>query len=505
MKDRTLLIDLFSKETKDLINTQVTVCGMIVTQRNQSELTFVDLNDGTFVNTLQIVMKPNQPDVSAEYNRLIKDGGRGSTICVTGMIRESPARGQAIEMIPNPDGVIIYSIVDGDKYPLPKAKMKLESIRDLQHLRIRTGVMSCIMRIRNTLSIATHDFFQKKHFTYVHTPLITSSDCEGAGETFTVTTLLNGGLSGIPTRESVKEDVKTGNREIDYSKDFFGEKVGLTVSGQLNVESYAAYLSNVYTFGPTFRAERSNTSRHLAEFWMIEPEMYYADFDDVATLAEEYLKYCINEVLKKNDNDVGYLNATNSKGLLERLTAITAEKFERITYTDAIKIFDEAIENKKIIVGIPEKIEKEQKHKVFFEYEPEWGDDLASEAERYLTDVVFKKPVIITDYPKDIKAFYMKENADGKTVQAMDILVPGIGEIIGGSAREENYDKLLQRIKEQCINEKSMEWYLDLRKFGTAPHGGFGLGFERLVMLCTGVTNIKDTIPFPRYNGHCIC
>lgn len=490
MKDRILLIDLlqrkYSEDGEFKFGSTVTVCGMIDQIRKQSEITFISLTDGTCLQTIQIVMDNKKENASEDYLKTIISASKGATLGITGKIVKSPASGQDIDLVPLPDGVKVFGLVqDPFGYPISKNKLKQEYLRKYPHLRIRTKLNSCVARVRNTCAFETHRFFQDRRFQYIHTPLITSSDCEGAGETFTVSSLKPG--------------------ETDFTKDFFGKQVGLTVSGQLNVETYASYLSNVYTFGPTFRAEESNTSRHLAEFWMIEPEIAYADLDDVIRLAESYLKHCIRSVLTKHSEEVKFLDNNVSKGLEEQLKSIVDNDFHRMTYTQVIELLEKDIKDKKIIVGIPEKIQKTQKHKTFFEHEVKWGSDLASEHEKYLTDKVFHKPVIVTDYPKGIKAFYMKENEDGDTVQAMDILVPGIGEIIGGSAREDDYTKILERVKEQGIDPDNLSWYLDMRRYGTMPHGGFGLGFERLVMMVTGMPNIKDVIPFPRFHKHCEC
>jgi asparaginyl-tRNA synthetase len=505
MEDRTLLVDLFSQKWIDpelrrrfkLGDTIIedtgfsfgekrTVCGMIEQIRKQTDLTFVSLTDGTCLLTLQLVFDNKIEGISDEYKKVTKSCTKGATLCITGTIVESQGKGQEIDMVPDIDGVKVFGLVDDPAtYPISKNKLKPEYLRRFPHLRIRTRWMAAIARIRSTCSFETHKFFRDRKFQYIHTPLITSSDCEGAGEAFRVTSLKPG--------------------ETDLTKDFFGKEASLTVSGQLNVETFASYLSNVYTFGPTFRAEESNTSRHLAEFWMIEPEIAYAGLDDVVELATAYLKHCVGAVLEQHEDELGFLQAISAEGLVDRLKSIQSEDFHRMTYTEAVDLLMKHIKEKKITVGIPEKIQKSQKHKTFFEFDVKWGDDLASEAEKYLTDVVFKKPVILTNYPRDIKAFYMKEDEGGDTVQAMDILVPGIGEIIGGSAREEDYERLLERIKEQGISADNLSWYLDTRRYGTMPHGGFGLGFERLVMMVTGMTNIRDVIPFPRYPKHCDC
>lgn len=507
MKDRTLIVDIFSKtwrkpeEKSDDENVAVfgekrTVCGMIDQIRKQSEHTFVSLTDGSCIQTIQLVFDTKKDGMTDDYKKVLESCTKGATIGVTGTIVESPGKGQVFDLEPDADGVTVFGLIDHpETYPIAKSKLKQDYLRTVLHLRARDKTVRIVSDIRNTLSWATHQFFQdrkyhpKRKFQYIHTPLITSSDCEGAGETFRLTTLKPG--------------------ETDFSKDFFGKEVALTVSGQLDVETYAGIVGDVYTFGPTFRAEESNTTRHLAEFWMIEPEIAFATFDDVVELATSYLKHCVRTVLEKHPAELDFLEKLHKdlteRPLTEQLKVIVEEDFHRMTYTQVIELLEKDIKDKKIIIGIPEKIQKSQKHKTFFEHEIKWGSDLASEAEKYLTDKVFKKPVIVTDYPRGIKAFYMKDNKDEQTVQAMDILVPGIGEIIGGSAREEDYSKLLTKVKEQGISEESLGWYLDLRRYGTMPHGGFGLGFERLVMLVTGVKNIKDVIPFPRYHKHCEC
>lgn len=493
MKGQISLKELFSQksftedEKKELDNEEYhydetrLVCGWIEQIRKQAYCTFVDITDGTCHETLQIVFdKKKENEMSEDYKKILEIATKGASLSVSGKIVKSQGT-QEFEMIP--ENVKLYGLIDDPStYPISKNKLSLEYLRKLPHLRIRTKTSSIIARIRSTCAYKTHQFYRDKGFQYIHTPCITSTDCEGAGEAFRVTSLKPG--------------------ESDISKDFFGKEVSLTVSGQLNVETYIQ-LSKVYTFGPTFRAEESNTSRHLAEFWMVEPEIAFADLDDVVDLATSYLKYCTQAILEEHAVELSFLDKNVSPGLIKRLTIIAYEYFKRITYTEAIDILIKDIKDRKIIIGIPAKIQKSQKHKTFFEYDIEWGVDLASEAEKYLT-TKFGKPVIVTNYPKSIKAFYMKEDEPGSgTVQAMDILIPGIGEIIGGSTREDDYDKLLTRIKEQGISEVSMKEYLDMRRYGTVPHGGFGLGFERLIMMVTGMTNIKDVIPFPRYHNHC--
>ena len=391
----------------------------------------------------------------------------GSSVRVTGKLVESMGKGQTSEI--QADSLELYGTADPASYPLQKKGHTLEFLREIAHLRPRTNFFGSVLRIRSSLAFAIHKFFNERGFYYFHTPLITASDCEGAGAMFQVTTL---DLNNLPKNE---------DGSVDYSKDFYAKPTALTVSGQLEGELGATALGQIYTFGPTFRAENSNTPRHLSEFWMIEPEMAFYDISDNMDLAEEFVKYCINYALEHNIDDIRFLSERFDKGLEERLRFVVDNDFVRLTYTEGVKILEES------------------GHK--FEFPVYWGADLQSEHERYLVEEHFKKPVILTDYPKEIKAFYMKQNEDGKTVRAMDVLFPNIGEIIGGSEREESYDKLLARIEELNIPMKDMWWYLDTRRFGTVPHSGFGLGFERLVLFVTGMTNIRDVIPFPRTPG----
>lgn len=441
------------------IDKELTVSGWITTERDQKNLVFISLNDGSCFTSLQIVVDLND-ELREVYNSKINRLTRGVSMTVTGRIIESPAKGQKVEMNAQIGAIEILGDIDTETYPMSKKRHTSEFLRQFPHLRVRTNMGGLMARVRNSCSKATHDFFQDRGFMYVHTPLLTSNDCEGAGETFLVT------LDG------------------KKSDSFFGKNVNLTVSGQLHVESYAMALTNVYTFGPTFRAEKSNTSRHLSEFWMIEPEMVFIEFNDLMDIAEKYLKYCIKYVLDNNKDDMQFVNRFVSKKKIEMLEQILETPFKKISYTEAIEVLMKDYTKKR---GY-DKVEK-------------WGIDMNSEQEKYLT----KKfgPVIVYDYPKEIKSFYMKENEDGKTVQAMDILVPNIGEIIGGSMRENNFDVLKSKMDKKGIN-KGLDWYLDLRRYGGAEHGGFGLGFERLIMLVTGINNIKDTIPFPRYFKHCI-
>ena len=442
-----------------LIGTDVCVKGWVRTRRGNKFVQFVALNDGSTVKNIQIVF-----DMNKWTDEQLKPITTGASLCVCGKLVESMGKGQSCEI--QADTLEIYGTADPETFPLQKKGHTLEFLREKAHLRPRTATFGAILRIRSALAYAIHKFFQEKGFVYLHTPLITASDCEGAGAMFQVTTLP---LSKLPL---------TKEGEVDYSKDFFGKPTALTVSGQLEGELGATALGEIYTFGPTFRAENSNTPRHLSEFWMIEPEMAFYDITDNMDLAEEFVKYCIRYALDHCRDDIEFLAEHFDKGLVERLEFVLHNDFVRLTYTEGVKILEES--GKK------------------FEFPVHWGTDLQSEHERYLVEQHFKKPVILTDYPKEIKAFYMKQNEDGKTVRAMDVLFPNIGEIIGGSEREADYDKLLARIEELHIPMKDMWWYLDTRRFGTVPHSGFGLGFERLVLFVTGMTNIRDVIPFPR-------
>ena len=457
---------------------KVKVEGWVRTFRNNQ---FIAVNDGSTLDNLQVVIDYNDYD-----DNFLKRINPGTAIGVEGELVESLGRGQKVEV--KADKVTIYGDSDPEKYPLQPKRHTLEFLREIAHLRFRTNTFGAVFRVRHALSFAIHRFFNERGFVYMHTPIITASDAEGAGEMFKVTTL---DLENVP---------KTEDGKVDYKKDFFERPTNLTVSGQLEAELGAMALSKVYTFGPTFRAENSNTSRHLAEFWMIEPEMAFADIHDDMDLAEDLLKYVIDYVLQHNRKDLEFLqqrllqeekqkpqNQRSEMALIEKLNFILDNDFERLTYTEAIDILMRSKPNKK------------KKFKYVIEG---WGADLQSEHERYLVEKHFKKPVILTDYPKDIKAFYMKVNDDGKTVRAMDILFPGIGEIVGGSQREERLDVLVDRMKEMDVPVEEMQWYLDTRRFGTAVHSGFGLGFERLVQFVTGMGNIRDVIPFPRYPGN---
>ena len=457
---RTKISDIFDPA---LVGTRVSVKGWVRTRRGNKHVQFVALNDGSTVANLQIVF-----DLTKFTEDQLKPVTTGSSIHVEGTLVESMGKGQSVEV--QADTLEVYGTADPETYPLQKKGHTLEFLREKAHLRPRTATFGAILRVRSALAFAIHKFFNEKGFFYLHTPLITASDCEGAGAMFQVTTLP---LDKLP---------KTEDGKVDYSKDFFGKPTALTVSGQLEGELGATSLGAIYTFGPTFRAENSNTPRHLPEFWMIEPEMAFYDITDNMDLAEEFVKYCIGYALEHCRADIEFLAEHFDKELIERLEFVLHNDFVRLTYTEGVEIL------------------KASGRK--FEFPVDWGTDLQSEHERYLVEEHFKKPVILTDYPKEIKAFYMKQNEDGKTVRAMDVLFPKIGEIIGGSEREADYDKLLTRIEELNIPMKDMWWYLDTRRYGTVPHSGFGLGFERLVLFVTGMTNIRDVIAFPRTPGN---
>lgn len=448
----------------DAIGSDVDVRGWVRTRRGNKYVQFVALNDGSSIKNLQIVF-----DMNKFSDEQLKPITTGASIHVTGKLVESMGKGQSCEV--QAETLEVYGTADPATYPLQKKGHTLEFMREVAHLRPRTNTFGAILRMRSALAFAIHKFFNEKGFFYLHTPLITSSDCEGAGAMFQVTTLP---LNDLPRNEE---------GGIDYTQDFFGKPTALTVSGQLEGELGATAIGEIYTFGPTFRAENSNTQRHLSEFWMIEPEMAFYDITDNMDLAEEFVKYCIRYVLDHCRDDIEFLNEHYDKGLIERLEFVLHNDFVRLSYTEGVEILEKS------------------GHK--FEFPVSWGIDLQSEHERYLVEQHFKKPVILTDYPKEIKAFYMKQNEDGRTVRAMDILFPQIGEIIGGSEREADFDKLNKRIEELGIPMKDMWWYLDTRRFGTVPHSGFGLGFERLLLFCTGMTNIRDVIPFPRTPKNC--
>ncbi len=454
--------DLFRDKEKYLGN-KVTVGGWVRSVRDSKTFGFIVVNDGTFFEPLQVVYHDTMENF-AQISRL----NVGAAIIVTGTLIATPDAKQPFEI--QADSIE----VEGEStpnYPLQKKRHSMEYLRTITHLRPRTNTFQAVFRVRSLIAYAIHQFFQERNFVYVHTPLITGSDCEGAGEMFQVTTM---DLNNVP---------KTEDGKVDYSKDFFGKPTNLTVSGQLNGETYAMAFKNIYTFGPTFRAENSNTTRHAAEFWMIEPEMAFADLKDDMILAESMIKYVIRYVLENAPEEMNFFNSFVDKGLLERLNHVLNSEFGHVTYTEAVKILEQ--------------------HNDKFEYKVSWGCDLQTEHERFLTEEIYKRPLFVTDYPKEIKAFYMKLNEDGRTVAAMDCLVPGIGEIIGGSQREDDYDKLVARMDELGLKKEDYQFYLDLRKYGSARHAGFGLGFERCVMYLTGMGNIRDVVPFPRTVGNC--
>ena len=458
---KTVIKSLF-RNTEEYGGKEITISGWVRTIRVSKNFGFIEINDGSFFKSLQIVIEPSKLENYTQVSKL----NVGAAITATGILELTPEAKQPFEM--KADNIFIDGESTAD-YPLQKKRHSFEFLRTVAHLRPRTNTFAAVFRVRSLIAYAIHQSFQERGFVYVHTPIITGSDCEGAGEMFRVSTL-------DPDNLPKKED-----GTVDYSKDFFGKPTNLTVSGQLNVETYCMAFRNVYTFGPTFRAENSNTTRHAAEFWMIEPEIAFADLNDDMALAEDMLKYIINYCLENAPEEMEFFNKFVDKGLLERLNNVVSNDFAHVTYTEAIELL--------------------KKHNDEFDYPVEWGSDLQTEHERYLTEVLYKRPVMVTDYPKEIKAFYMKLNPDGKTVAAVDVLVPGIGEIIGGSQREENYDVLVNRMRELGLKEEDYSWYLDLRKYGTNKHAGFGLGFERAVMYITGMQNIRDVLPFPRTVG----
>ncbi|MCK5168467.1 MAG: asparagine--tRNA ligase [Bacteroidales bacterium] len=470
---RSFIKDLLQSTNVDR---EINAKGWVRTKRGNKQIAFVALNDGSTINNIQVVI-----DIAAFNEDQIKNITTGASVSVNGTLIKSMGQGQSVEI--QAKEIEVYGTADPETYPLQKKGHTLEFLREIAHLRFRTNTFGAIFRIRHAMSFAIHKFFNDNNFYYLHTPIVTGSDAEGAGEMFRVTTL------------DAENPPKTEDGKIDYSEDFFGKETNLTVSGQLEAELGATALSNVYTFGPTFRSENSNTPRHLAEFWMIEPEMAFYDIHDNMDLAEKILKYVVKYAIDNCIDDLNFLekrlledekskpqNERSEMPLIEKLQFILENDFVRLSYTEAIDV----LKNSK-----PAKKGK-------FQFPVEWGIDLQAEHERYLVEKHYKKPVILIDYPKDIKAFYMKQNEDNKTVRAMDVLFPGIGEIIGGSQREEVYEKLKNRIKEMDIPEKDMWWYLETRKFGTVPHSGFGLGFERLILFVTGMSNIRDVIPFPR-------
>lgn len=455
------LRDIF-KNKEQYFDKEITLGGWVRSNRDSKSFGFLTISDGTFFTPIQVVYH----DSMESFPRIAKLGV-GAAVIVRGTLIATPEAKQPFEL------QAAEVTVEGDTtpdYPLQKKRHTLEYLRTMTHLRPRTNTFQAVFRVRSLVAFAIHSFFQERGFVYVHTPLITSSDAEGAGEMFQVTTL---DMKNPPMADG----------EIDYSQDFFNKKTSLTVSGQLNGETFAQAFRNIYTFGPTFRAENSNTQRHAAEFWMIEPEMAFADLQDVMSTAEDMLKYVIRYVLENAPEEMNFFNQFVDKGLLERLQHILNSDFGRVSYTEAVELLSQ--------------------HNDEFDYKVSWGVDLQTEHERYLTEQIFKRPVFVTDYPKEIKAFYMKLNPDGKTVAAVDCLVPGIGEIIGGSQREEDYEKLTSRIRELGMSEEDYKFYLDLRKYGTTRHGGFGLGFERAVMYITGMQNIRDVLPFPRTVNNC--
>ena len=459
----SLVIKELFRNSEKYFDKEITLYGWVKTVRDSKNFGFIELNDGSFFKNIQIVF-----DDKLENFEEIRKLTISSSITVTGKFVKTENAKQAFEI--HATSIEILDVSDSD-YPLQKKRHSFEYLRTIAHLRPRANTFNAVFRVRSVLAYAIHKFFQERGFVYVNTPLITGSDCEGAGEMFNVNSF---DLNNVP---------KTEEGQVDYSKDFFGKPAHLTVSGQLDVETYAFAFRNVYTFGPTFRAENSNTVKHAAEFWMIEPEMCFADLKDDMDLAEDMLKYIIKYVLENCPEEMEFFNNFVDKTLLEKLNNVINSDFGRISYTDAVKELE--------------------KHNDEFEFKVSWGIDLQTEHERFLSEKIFKKPVFVTDYPKEIKAFYMKQNPDGKTVTASDLLAPGIGEIIGGSQREDDLKVLQEKIKEFGLNEKDYWWYEDLRKYGSAPHSGFGLGFERLIMYVTGMQNIRDVIPFPRTPKNC--
>lgn len=455
---RTKVADILQSTA---FGTTVNVRGWVRTHRSSKAVDFIALNDGSTINNVQIVISPEMFD-----EKLLKQITTGACISVNGTLVESQGSGQSVEI--QGKELLVYGTCGSD-YPMQKKGQSFETMRKNAHLRLRTNTFGAVMRIRHNMAMAIHTYFHEHGYFYFHSPIITASDCEGAGEMFQITT------------QNLHNLKKDEDGKVLFDDDFFGKSTSLTVSGQLEGELGATALGAIYTFGPTFRAENSNTPRHLAEFWMIEPEVAFIDLKDLMDLEEDFIKYCVQWALDHCQDDLEFLNKMVDKTLLERLHSVVKGSFQRLTYTEGISILEAAVA---------------KGHK--FEFPVSWGMDLASEHERFLVEEYFKKPVIMTDYPKGIKAFYMKQNEDGKTVQGTDVLFPQIGEIIGGSVREENYDKLVSRIEEMNIPMKDMWWYLDTRRFGTCPHGGFGLGFERLILFVTGMQNIRDVIPFPR-------
>ncbi len=461
---RTVIVDALKRTD---FGADVNIKGWVRTRRGNKTINFVALNDGSTINNIQIVI-----DIEKFGEDFLKPITTGACISVNGKLVQSQGQGQSVEI--QADEILIYGTADPKTYPLQKKGHTLEFLREIAHLRPRTNTFGAIFRIRHNMAMAIHTYFHEHGYFYFHTPLITSSDCEGAGQMFQVTT------------QNLYDLKKDENGKIDYSNDFFGKQASLTVSGQLEGELAAMSLGKIYTFGPTFRAENSNTPRHLAEFWMIEPEVAFYEIEDNMALAQDFIQYCVRWALEKCTDDVNFLCSMYDKELIDRLKFVVNNDFKRLTYTEAVEILKKAVAD-----GYK------------FEFPVDWGTDLQSEHERYLVEQHFKCPVILTDYPKEIKSFYMKQNDDGKTVRAMDVLFPKIGEIIGGSQREEDLEKLSNRAKEMGVPDKDIWWYLDTRRFGTAPHSGFGLGFERLMLFVTGMQNIRDVIPFPRTPKNC--
>ncbi len=476
----TLIKDLLTSSTD---GREVKVCGWVRTVRDSKGLVFIQVNDGSCFANIQLTFDRNAPSKNANVNNIETELAKlntGASVRATGLLIESPASGQAVEV--TLENLECLGQCNPDEYPLQKNKMSMEYLRDNAYLRARTNTFGAVFRVRNQMAFAVHSFFQERGFQYINAPEITCSDCEGAGEMFQVTTLSMEKIAEMGVKAGAKGmKPEDAYKLVDYSKDFFGKKASLTVSGQLEAETLATALSRVYTFGPTFRAENSNTPRHLAEFWMIEPEMAFFDLDDDMDIQEDFVKYLLNWALTKCRSDLEFFDKRIQPGLIESLEKVANAKFVRISYTDAIAKLEEAAAN-----GAK------------FEFKPYWGCDIATEHERYLTEKIFGCPVMVYNYPKEIKSFYMKLNDDGKTVKAVDVLVPGIGELIGGSEREESYDKLIAEIERRGMDMSVYDWYLNLRKFGTVPHSGFGLGFERLIRYVTGMENIRDVIPYPR-------
>ena len=459
---------------------KVKVCGWVRTIRDSKNLVFIQVNDGSCFANIQLTFDRNSPLNNANVNNIeetLKKLNTGASVRAEGILIPSPASGQAVEV--TLESIECLGTCNPEEYPLQKNKMSMEYLRENAHLRARTNTFGAVYRVRNQMAFAVHSFFQERGFQYINAPEITCSDCEGAGEMFQVTTLSMEKIAELGVKAGIGGmKIEDAHKIVDYSKDFFGKKASLTVSGQLEAETLATALSRVYTFGPTFRAENSNTPRHLAEFWMIEPEMAFFDLNDDMDIQEDFVKYLLNWALTKCRSDLEFFDKRIQPGLIESLEKVANAKFVRISYTEAIAELE--------------------KHSDKFEFKPYWGCDIATEHEKFLTEQIYKCPVMVFNYPKEIKSFYMKQNEDGKTVKAVDVLVPGIGELIGGSEREENYEKLLAACKERNMDMSNYQWYLDLRRFGTVPHSGFGLGFERLIRYVNGMENIRDVIPYPR-------